>query len=67
MSVEGELFEKSSPSPPQKLARNKYLNKFVSALADGRREVKPRFGSRKLAGATKTLLVKKVVDIKKTG
>ena len=33
----GELFEKSSPTPPQKLSHNRYLNKFVSLHTDGRR------------------------------
>ena len=46
----GELFEKSSPTPPQKLSHNDYLNKFVSFETDRRRERKVRFGFRKLAG-----------------
>ena len=56
----GELFEKSSPTPPQKLSHKKHPNKFVSFETDRRRERKVRFGFRELAGATETLLVKKV-------
>ena len=61
MDLWGSFFEKSSPTPPQKLLHNDYLNKFVSFETDRRREHKVRFGFRKLAGATETLLVKKVV------
>ena len=33
----GELFEKSSPIPLQKLSHNDYLNQFVSSQTDSRR------------------------------
>ncbi|MBO7274590.1 MAG: hypothetical protein J6V22_07015, partial [Clostridia bacterium] len=57
----GELFEKSSPTPLQKLSHNKYLNEFVSMQIDSRREVKPRFCYRKPVGTTKTPPAKRVV------
>lgn len=59
----GELFEKSSPTPLQKLSHNKYLNEFVSMQIDSRREVKPRFCCRERLGASKTLSAKIVENI----
>jgi hypothetical protein len=56
----GELFEKSSPTPPQKLSNSNYQNRFVSLQTDGRREDKPRFCYREFAGVTETLRTKKV-------
>ena len=57
----GKLFKKSFPTPLQKLSHNRYLNRAVSLQIDSRRERKVRFGCRKLAGASKPLLVKRVV------
>ena len=58
-------FKKFPPHPFQELAYNRYLNKFVSLLTDGRREVKPRFGYRELPGTTETLVAQKVERDKK--
>ena len=56
----GELFEKSSPIPPQKLSNKNYSNRFFSLLIAGRRAPNARFCYREFAGATETLLTKKV-------
>ena len=57
----GELFEKSSPTPLQKLPNKKSQNRVVSLRTDSRREHKARSGYRKRVGTTKTPRAKKVV------
>ena len=57
----GKLFEKSFPTPLQKLSHSRYPNRAVSLRRDGRRERKVRFCCRKRSGATETLPVKRVV------
>ena len=56
--------KKVSPHPFQKLSHNKSLNRVVNLLIDSRRERNARFGYREIAGATETLLSKKVVENK---
>ena len=57
-----EVFPLSIPLPfSRTLAQKEYLNRFVSARGDGRREHKVRFGYRKKSGTTETLIFKKVV------
>ncbi len=57
----GELLSRSSPTPPQELADKGLKKQIRNVLTYSRREDKPRSCSRKLTGATETLLARKLV------